>query len=269
MMEPSKPLPSLASTKDKDNDLKFWNQAARRYSQFIDSGDIFRKHLLDPVILSWLKDANDKKILDAGCGQGYLANATNDLGAEVIGIDGSDQMIKIAKERYRRSSLNFLQADLRDQMPFRDAEFDGVVANLVLMDFDPIDGTLKEFYRILKPNGVFIFSILHPAFASGELGKTFTEFLFHKPPHYRIFHYISPFKKIRNLGNLGIYTHYYHRPLEYYFKVLKESSFVVTDLCEPVFDKDFIRNKNNFLKLCAEVPIFLILKGQKSAGAIN
>lgn len=243
------------------DDIQFWENSAEKWNEFISRGDIFRKNLLDGAVLNLLGDVKGKHILDAGCGQGYFSKILNDLGAEVTGIDGSEKLINIARSKNKETeSLKFIRHNLKNDLPFDDYKFDAVLCNMVLMDIDPINSAIKEFSRALKNNGELVFSVIHPIFSSGKASKTFFEKIFIKTPHYKINAYKTPKKKDWRFSHLSGKTDIYHRPIEYYAKQLSKNSFLIKELLEPAFDREFADRENNFIKLCAEIPLFLIVK---------
>ena len=86
------------------------------------------------------------KILDAACGQGALARYLHEMGWDVHCAD-------ILPELFRADDLTVKKANLNRRLPYEDTEFDAVVcANAMHRLFNPA-GTVREFYRILKPGG--------------------------------------------------------------------------------------------------------------------
>ncbi len=247
-----------------DDNIKSWNKIAREYDELITCGDFFRDQLLNPTINALLPYLNGKRILDAGCGQGYLAHTMHKKGASVIGVDAAENLITIAKKRYTESdSLTFSLHDLKKPLNYFGGYFDGVVANMVLMDFDPIDTTMREFGRITKNGGFFIFSILHPFFISGEVRKNIPELLQGKPPHYELSRYASPFAKKWRIHTTSHDTDMYHRPLGYYAHALRNAGFCITDIREPVLSADVVKKNKISEKLLTEIPMFLVVRAEK------
>jgi trans-aconitate methyltransferase len=93
-----------------------------------------------------------ERILDLGCGTGPLTNKIKVQGAEVIGIDASQDMIAKAKESF--PGLTFLVADAAD-FHF-DEPFDAVFSNAVLHWVHKADQAIKCVYDSLKPGGRFV-----------------------------------------------------------------------------------------------------------------
>lgn len=247
-----------------DENIKNWNLIAREYDALITRGDFFREQLLNPTVTSLLPNLSRRRVLDAGCGQGYLSNLLNQRGADVVGVDASENLIALAKTRYPESeSLHFTAHDLRKPLHFFNGSFDGVVANMVLMDFDPIEGAVRELGRITKSGGFFIFSILHPFFVSGMVRKNFGELLRGTLPHYELARYHTPFDKQWRVQETSHETRVFHRPLEYYAGVLRAAGFCITDIREPVLHATAVAKKNGATKLLTEIPMFLIVRTEK------
>ena len=81
----------------------FWNRVASDWEiQVTDTGDSNRILNSDPVLWDFAGDVAGLKVLDAGCGTGYLSRKLYDRGARVIGIDFSEKMIEIAVEGENR-----------------------------------------------------------------------------------------------------------------------------------------------------------------------
>lgn len=99
-----------------------------------------------------------KTILEIGCGSGELSVWFALQGAQVIGIDVSDESILIAKRRAEENEVaerTRLVACPAEKMPFEDRSIDVIFINVSLHHLE-IDQALAECKRILKPGGRFI-----------------------------------------------------------------------------------------------------------------
>jgi trans-aconitate methyltransferase len=95
----------------------------------------------------------DERIIDLGCGTGLFAAAIAERGAEVLGIDGSPEMIAQAAATYPQ--LSFAVGDAHD---FTTSEpYDAVASNAALhwMTRDP-DAVIGAVHAALRPGGRFV-----------------------------------------------------------------------------------------------------------------
>jgi trans-aconitate methyltransferase len=91
-----------------------------------------------------------ERILDLGCGDGFLTERLRQSGAALVGVDSSPHMVAAAKER---------GIDARcmsgESLPF-DQEFDAVFSNAALHWMEDHDAVLNGVFRSLKPGGRFV-----------------------------------------------------------------------------------------------------------------
>lgn len=103
-------------------------------------------------LVQFLAPGEYEKILDLGCGTGDLAQKINDLGAQVLGVDKSANMVAEAKEKYPE-----LEFEVRDatELDFTE-EFDAVFSNATLHWVKQPEKALGCIYNSLKPGGRFV-----------------------------------------------------------------------------------------------------------------
>ncbi|MHB8449655.1 MAG: class I SAM-dependent methyltransferase [Mycobacteriales bacterium] len=94
-----------------------------------------RRLLLNPAIFRMLGDLSGKRVLDAGCGQGYLSQLMAAGGAYVVGVDPAGRLVAYADrlEAERRQGIRYMRRDL-SRLGDVGGVFDAVVANMVLLD---------------------------------------------------------------------------------------------------------------------------------------
>jgi len=107
-------------------------------------------------------DLSSKKWLDVGCGSGLLARWLAGRGANVDGIDGAPEMIRIARSAARgqeyEGRLRFQVADI-GALPFPTNSFDGVLCSSVLEYADDPESCLAEIARVTKTGGQLLISV--------------------------------------------------------------------------------------------------------------
>ncbi|HUQ59310.1 class I SAM-dependent methyltransferase [Lentzea sp.] len=113
-----------------------------------------------PAMLALAGDVTGRKILDAGCGAGPLLAELRARGAVVSGFDLSPGMLDLARRRVPDADLRL--ADLAAPLPYGDAEFDDVIASLVLHYLEDWGPPLTELRRVLGPGGRLLVSVDHP-----------------------------------------------------------------------------------------------------------
>lgn len=105
-----------------------------------------------------LKDA--ELILDVGCGSGIV---TRDIArltkGKVIGIDGSKDMIEVAKKILKDYKNVELRVSSADKLPFDENMFDIVTCNLLLMWADNPQKAVSEMARVAKHGGKVLASL--------------------------------------------------------------------------------------------------------------
>lgn len=103
-------------------------------------------------LLDYLGPKQGENILDVGCGTGDLANKIASVGANVVGIDFSENMIAKAKEKYPH--IQFMVKDVT-KMDFHQ-EFDAVFTNATLHWVKPPEKALTNIFNSLKNGGRFV-----------------------------------------------------------------------------------------------------------------
>lgn len=122
-----------------------------------------RESLLERLALFQLKPA---VVLDLGCGTAHSSNALHQQypEAQIIALDAAFGMLQHASKSRTWFGRRLYQRVCADayQLPFKAASMDLVFSNLMLQWCDPPDAVFAEIRRVLKADGVFIFSTFGP-----------------------------------------------------------------------------------------------------------
>ncbi|WP_407541339.1 class I SAM-dependent methyltransferase [Deinococcus radiomollis] len=177
-------------------------------------------------------------VLDIACGEGHLSRLLSAYGPrEIIGIDLSSALIKVASERTPQSQVHFRTDDARVLSSIPDASVDIAVSKLAVMDIPDHQALFSAVYRVLVPNGVFVFSLLHPCFETPFHEPEAPQFIVGQQGEstgYAIREYVR--EGHWNSGGTGVRGKVgaYHRTLSTLINDLLSTGFVLRGLYEPV-----------------------------------
>lgn len=209
-----------------------YDKYADWYSSLVDAGlpihGIARRsltHVMGPVA--------GQRICDLACGEGFFSRELVSLGAQVVGVDLSLDLLGIARRKSMESRpaagghLGLLQADAEHLGCLKACSFDGVTCVLALMDLPEHAKVVQEARRILKPGGFFAFCVLHPCFhgprQADEKGvRPIAVRYFQEGPWYSR----NPHGMRGQLGS-------FHRTVSSYLGALIDTGFRLTHFEEP------------------------------------
>lgn len=100
------------------------------------------------------------RVVDLGCGTGFLADWLAGRSATVIGVDHSERMLTEAR-RNASHAVDFRRGEF-DALPLADGEVDAAFANLVWHHLADHAAAAAEVFRVLSPGGTFVVSDLAP-----------------------------------------------------------------------------------------------------------
>ena len=101
------------------------------------------------------------RCLDVGCGGGAFFNVARELGWDVVGVDASEDQLRVARER--RPDVEGVLADATS-LPFAAGSFDAAFSLFTHTDVDDFAAVLRETLRVLRPGAPFVYVGNHPCF---------------------------------------------------------------------------------------------------------
>ena len=149
---------------DHEEVNKFDELAAKWWDM---EGEFKPLHQINPLRVGFIKDRSileGKKILDVGCGGGILAEALSELGANVTGIDASENTIGVAKSHSKsiNSNVRFIQNTIEEFITSNPEERFDVITCLEMLEHVPSPGEIiKNCSDILKKDGDIFFSTIN------------------------------------------------------------------------------------------------------------
>ena len=123
-------------------------------------------------IFGLFKVQKGMRILDVGCGTGNFSIKLAKMGCEVVAIDISKEMLKIAEKKAKEESLGieFYHMDVHN-MGFEDNCFDGVVSVTAFEFLSDPKNAMEEMFRVLRPNGQLVIGTIN---RDSEWGKMYS-----------------------------------------------------------------------------------------------
>ncbi|KAL7911877.1 S-adenosyl-L-methionine-dependent methyltransferase [Trichoderma velutinum] len=261
---------------------EFWNSGVGEH------GNKYWKQLQEPSLQRLLGPSLSKQgctALELATGNGLCARWLADNGAaSIIATDGTFGMLEQAKKYEnadRDGKISFSKLDVTDANDFgllveKAAEiggFDIILMNMAIMDVATLDPLADALPKLLKKDGVFVATILHPVFftstysrnieitfdpLTGEQhiirGKIIKEYL-HVKPSKGVFIVGQPEKQ-----------YYFHRPLHELFGVFFKRGLALDALEEPNFtEEDAIPERVEASCNFPQLPAILSFRFKRSA----
>lgn len=157
---------------DQDQGTRIWDRNAEEWHRSFGERDPNRSDLLDPLVLDLLGEVKGKRILDAGCGDGYLSRKLARLGAQVTGVEISERMLAYARQEQENEPLkiSYHLASCASLSFLSDSAFDVVLTNNVIQDLADYQGAFREFGRLLRSGGTYLHIANHPCFMTPVWG---------------------------------------------------------------------------------------------------
>lgn len=199
-----------------------------------------------PRLLELLGDLSGRTVLDAGCGEGYLARILAARGARVVGIDVSPRLIALARARDPEGVIEYRVADLSGPLPECAGRFDAVASFLVLNDVADYHGFVATLAAVLKPAGRLVVALNNPY--SYVVRK-------HLPDYFDS----GAARPYRGMAAGGAGVHFYQRTLEAYLDAFLAAGLRLTKLV----DLDTVVNSAHMDTLLPEgyrFPYFMLLR---------
>ena len=145
------------------------------------------------------------KVLDVGCGGGFLSNYLAQKNCAVTGVDLSAASLHVAGHYDATGRVDYQQADAL-ALPFPNGTFDAVTAMDFLEHIDRPEAVIAEIGRVLKPGGVFIFHTFNRNWLANLVVIKFVEwFVPNTPKDMHVYHlFLRPSEVEQFCKNAGL-----------------------------------------------------------------
>lgn len=238
-----------------DRQPRFWS----RQEKSIQSDFLCRPH-----VIKTLGDVNGLKIADIGCGEGYVSRMLAKRGAEVIGVDVSERLIRLAQQQEKKhpQGIRYLVAPAQDLHFIKSNSQDAAISVLVFCcfkkDSDAIKA-LKETHRILRPDGEFILALPHPL----DIAQISTGWVKYSDGKVNYWSLGPIHKQLIKSSGEQFEIENYHRPLEKIVSMVITARFRIEGIIEPKpSSRDCSIHKTRWTKE-KDIPYYIIMKLRK------
>lgn len=290
------PMVSRVPNRDPRTDSRkqSWDHVAAWYEGLIEErGSDHHEQVILPGTLRLLATKPGQRVLDVACGEGVLSRRLGALGVNAFGVDASERLIEAAR-RARGARVEYALGDARALADVARGPFDAAACVMALMNIEPLSPVMAGVASLLKPGGVFVGVVLHPAFrAPGQ-----TSWAWDAPragpglnaprgaakgahtgrparparQFRRVDGYLSPGQKeiVMNPGAAAggqdrVVTITYHRPIQTYVRAMAEAGLLVDALEEwasrRISQPGPKAAEENRAR--QEIPMFLAIRGRK------
>ena len=215
-----------------------------------------------PNFRKLIPDVKGKRILDLGCGYGENDKYCIGLGAkEILGIDISKHMIKIAKENNNDENIKYKVMAMENINEIEE-KFDIVISSLAFHYVKDYEKLINDIYNLLNDDGILIFSIDHPLRIASKfetwMKKNYTKI------NGKWFLLVSDYNRegIREKEWNGVMVKRYHRNFSSLINGLVNSGFKIDKILEPIPDEESIKIIPKYINQY-DRPYFLFIRAKK------
>ncbi|KAJ0413543.1 S-adenosyl-L-methionine-dependent methyltransferase [Aspergillus carlsbadensis] len=240
-----------------------WEKFASTWDEGMgDEGNDYFRYLELPILEKLIRPAEGFHALDLATGNGLVARWLAQRGAaSVVATDGAPAMLEYAKARTEGSifadRISYHGLDVTSQESWdefvgsnlraTEGGFDVITMNMALMDIQDLEPLAKALRRLLKPNGCFVATLLHPIFFTSGASRQILVHEDSETGEHSIersivmtrYWNVPPAKQMVFPGKKDETPYMYHRPLHQLFTPFFEAGLAMDALEETNFDESF------------------------------
>lgn len=223
-----------------------YDRLGEAYARGIED-NAYNAHYERPATISLLPDVRGRRVLDAGCGPGAYVAWLADRGAQITACDISPKMVALARSRLQDRGRVF-EHDLSAPLHFaQDKQFDVILSSLALHYLEDWPATLREFHRVLSPQGCLVVSIHHPLrdFSLSPTGDYFS---------------VERLEEVWRTFGAPMPVRFFRRPLGQVFADFAAAGFRVDKVVEPFPTEECRRRFPSDYERLSRTPFFLCLR---------
>ncbi len=240
-----------------------WGRVAQWYGEHVSGEESYHQKVILPNLLRLMEIKSDTSVLDLACGSGFFTEEFRKAGATARGLDISPELIALAKKQYSLGA-QFAVAPAHAFPEVKAESVDLVTLILAIQNIREVKETLAECSRVLKKTGKMFIVMNHPAFRipggsawgwdekAGKQYRRIDQYLSEKTVPIAMHPGAKPDEK----------TVSFHRPLQFYMKLLRGAGFAATRIEEWISHKESEKGprQKEEDRMRKEIPLFMALE---------
>lgn len=148
----------------KTDVISSWKKNASEWIKVMQENSIASRQFTNQAIVEEIDSTNCKKLVDVGCGEGWLARHMGSKGISVVGVDAIEDLILEAKNKGQEQYHVFTFEDIIEGKQIPGAPFDCAVFNFCLYNKEGLSTLLGHTLDQLQTQGIVLIQTLHPFF---------------------------------------------------------------------------------------------------------
>ena len=257
----------MKSRGKKDRKSTSWGSVADWYEDHLKDSGTYHETVIAPNLIRMLGALNGVRVIDIGCGEGFISRQIVAQGASVVGVDIAEELILRAREH---GGATYYVASAEDLRMLAEPLFDVALCVLAIQNIKDIHAAFSEAARILAKEGKLYLVMNHPCFRIPKRSSWgFDEAGYVQ--YRRLDGYLSSTGSRIDMTP-GIkrkdekkYTMSFHRSLGVYIQALKEAGFVISHIEEWISDRKSQQGPRAKAddRARMEFPLFLAIEATK------
>ena len=148
----------------KTDTITSWEKNASEWIKIIQNDSIPSRKFTNKAILDAVRELKGKKVVDIGCGEGWLTREMGKMGWEATGIDAIQSLISEARKKSSDSFYVGTYEDIMAEKTIENGPFDAAVFNFCLYAKDNLPLLLGNTFKQITHAGSIVIQTLHPFF---------------------------------------------------------------------------------------------------------
>lgn len=214
-----------------------------------------------PTIKGMLPDLQEKSVLDLGCGAGGMSKYFVEKGAsKVLALDISKNMITHAKEINSDEKIQYKVLGMEDIAKIKE-KFDVVFSSLAFHYVKDFGKLMQDISKLLKPNGILLFSQEHPVATAVVLqGDMKNKLDINGKKYFLLSDYNNNGKRLLNWNVDGVIK--YHRNFSCIINSILKAGLEILEIQESQPLPQAVEKVDKY-KYQLDKPYFLFVKAKK------